>query len=547
MQTRRITILLLTLALIVSACASGDDASGDSEPITRYPTDQPADQPSYSQGADTYEPSDTYSGGNFDSPIDEADSSTNRDTRAYPESEYGDTEYPDTEFADPGTNPIEDTDFDRFSTFALDVDTGSYTIARNYVLDGSIPNADGVRAEEFVNFFPQDYPAARGGETFTLTVDGGETPFVDRWTRVVRVGIQAEEIENRPDANLTFVIDTSGSMREGARLEIVKDSLATLVSQLGRDDTVSIVEFGNRASIVLEPTSVSEESTILRAIDRLSPGGSTNFEAGLRLGYDLVNLAYLRDGINRVIVASDGVANVGLENPDDLAELIERDADRGVGLITIGVGLGNYNDVLLEQLADQGDGFYAYVDTRDEAERLFVSDLTGSLLTIAKDAKAQVEFNPDAVLNYRLIGFENREIADRDFRNDSVDAGELGAGHTVTALYEVELSDEAIDSGMEMGRVFLRWLDPDTLIPSEIGRVFTTADLANRFESTSTRFQQDVIVAQYAEILGGSRFADLRTVDDLVPYVNTLEQFLPRDPEVADFAELVRAAARLGA
>lgn len=540
MPIRKTTTLLVILALVAAACSSsGSDATDETYPNNYEPA---ASDDAASAGLDSYAGSP--------STTDRADRPAAEPADAADEASFYNYDrdgYPDTEFEDPGTNRPEDTDADRFSTFALDVDTGSYTIARSYVLDGSIPDPEGIRVEEFVNFFQQDYPRARDGEEFTVSVDGGRTPFVDRFSRVIRVGIQAEEVEDRPSANLTFVIDTSGSMREGSRLEIVKDSLAILVTQLRRDDTVSIVEFGDRASVVLDPTSVADEREILRAIDSLSAGGSTNFEAGLRLGYDLVNEEYLRDGINRVIVASDGVANVGLENPDDLASLIQRDADRGVGLITIGVGLGNYNDVLLEQLADQGDGFYAYVDTRDEAERLFVNDLTGSLLTIAKDARVQVEFNPEAVMEYRLIGFENREISDRDFRNDSVDAGEIGSGHTVTALYAVELTDAALDRDMELGRVFLRWLDPDTLVADEIRTVFGTRDLDDRFEDTSVRFQQDVIVAQYAEILSGSRYSDLRTADELVPFVETLERFLPRDRDIEEFADLVRDAARLGA
>lgn len=310
-------------------------------------------------------------------------------------------------------------------------------MARRFLSDGNLPDPDSVRVEEYINFFAQDYPAADDG--FSITVDGGPTPFVGDDARVVRIGLHAEDLESRPDSNLVFVIDTSGSMEEGDRLEMVKRSLELLASQLRPTDTVTIVEFGSEASLVLPPTFGDDDRAIVGAISRLHPEGSTNFEAGLRLGYDAAERLHESLRMTRVIVASDGVANQGLTEPEGLVDMIRRHADEGITLVSVGVGMGNYNDALLEQLADDGDGFYAYVDTMDEAADLFVRDLTRTLVTVAGDARVQLEFDPETVLEWRLVGYENRALADDSFRDDAIDAGEIGAGHTVTALYELRL------------------------------------------------------------------------------------------------------------
>ena len=383
-------------------------------------------------------------------------------------------------FDDPGINPITDTDEDRESTFAMDVDTASYGIAQRFAADGFTPDPDSVRVEEWINAFDHDY-AAPEDETFAVHVDGGETPFLNEDHFLLRIGIKTRESSERarPDAALTFVIDTSGSMGREDRLELVKDSLRKLVLNLGRGDSIAVVTFGDDARVVLPPTRATDEDRILDAVDELQPGGSTNLEAGLRLGYGLARETLIDDGegINRVILASDGVANVGLTHADGILRGIADDAAAGIELVSIGVGMGNYNDALLEQLANQGDGFYAYINGPDEARELFVEGLTGTLQAVALDAKVQVSFDPDVVAEYRLLGYENRSVADEDFRDPGVDAGAIGAGQAVTALYAIRLRDDLAEAD-DLGTVRLRWTEPGDQRESRISRDMTVGDIA---------------------------------------------------------------------
>ena len=449
--------------------------------------------------------------------------------------------------ADYGTNPFVETSVDPESTFALDVDTGSYTVARQWIEAGELPLPELVRVEEFVNFFDQAYPAP-SGSTFAVYADGAPTPFTSSArNHIVRIGIKAREVAEaaRPDAALTFVIDVSGSMREGDRIGMVKHALGTLVEELRPSDSVAIVAYDRNAWIVLEPTPAWDEDTIISAINRLEPGGRTNAEAGLTLGYDLAEQSFLEGGINRVILASDGVANVGTTDAGGILWRIEEQASIGIELAAIGVGLGNYNDELLEQLADQGDGFYAYVDSAEEAERLFVEGLTGSLLTVAEEAKVQVAFNADTVAAYRLLGFENRAIADRDFRNDSIDAGEIGAGHEVTALYEVELTEPAFRLGTsELATVYLRWREPGATQFSELPGLLPATVLSDRFEDADERFQVDVVVAAYAEILRHSPWSTELSLSWVASEADRLAALVD-DPAVWELANLTAVAANL--
>jgi Ca-activated chloride channel family protein len=455
-----------------------------------------------------------------------------------------DEPYYDVFYDDYGENPFRDTEIDNLSTFALDVDTGSYTIIRRYLADGYLPPAEAIRVEEFVNFFDYRYPHPEQS-AFALHLEGGETPFVqgDRYS-VLRVGVQGYTIadEDRKDAVLTFVIDVSGSMDLENRLGAVKRALESLINNLRPADKVGIVIYGSAARQLLEPTPVSEKGAILDAIHGLAPGGSTNAEAGLILGYQLANRAFDPDAINRVILCSDGVANVGNTGPESILESIRGYADEGITLTTVGFGMGNYNDVLMEQLANKGDGFYAHVDTQKEAERLFVHDLTGTLQIIALDAKIQVDFNPEVVQLYRLIGFENRAIADEDFRDDSVDAGEIGAGHSVTALYEVKLAEDA--SG-RIATVALRWEDPETHEVTEISETLDIVDLAKDFEETRPSFQLAVYVAEFAQILKESPWAEEHTLAGLAEMLGTFDLGQFDDVDMLEFGELVRKAALL--
>ena len=278
------------------------------------------------------------------------------------------TPYDGVTYQDPGVNPYVDPVEDRVSTFALDVDTASYTIAQRYIDDGFRPDPASVRVEEWINAFEQGY-APPLDDTFAIVADGGPTPFTDRDEVLLRIGLQARDVRDRAraDTALTFVIDTSGSMEREGRLELVKDALARLVDGLDRDDSVAIVTFGDEGRVLLEPTRATDRDEILHVIGQLRPGGSTNLEHGLRLGYELARSSMTENGIDRVVLASDGVANVGLTDPEGILGSIRRDAAAGIELVSVGVGMGNFNDVLLEQLADQGDGFYAYVNGPDEA------------------------------------------------------------------------------------------------------------------------------------------------------------------------------------
>ena len=452
--------------------------------------------------------------------------------------------FADMYFEHYGVNPFIDTEDDSLSTFALDVDTGSYTIMRRYLWKGSLPDKDSVRVEEYLNAFNYDYSYPEEG-TFTLHLDGGSTPFtVNDNYRVLRIGIQGYDLDatERKPVVLTFVIDVSGSMDMEDRLGAVKMALTALVDGLRPTDQVGIVAFSDTAWVVLPTTPVGERIEILNAIQRLYPLESTNAEAGLRLGYQMARDAFQPVATNRIILCSDGVANTGLTSHDAIFKLIDLEARSGISLTTIGVGMGNYNDVLLEQLADQGDGMYAYIDGVEELERLFVDGLTGLLQTIAKDARIQVSFNPETVSRYRLIGFENRAVDDDAFLDDSTDAGEVGAGHSVTALYEVKLVTGAQG---EMARVSLRWLDPDSGVAEMMEASIAVEDFAGRFEETSSSFQLAALVAAYAEILRESYWAQEQTLDNLVPWLAALENDPSLGGQALDFMQMLERAVRL--
>lgn len=374
----------------------------------------------------------------------------------------------DNVFVDSGDSTFVATTDDAESTFALDVDTGSFHVGRAQLDAGALPDPSSIRVEEWVNAFEYGDPAP-AGDALGATVEVADAPHTTDGTRLVRVGVSTAQLEERPPASITFVIDTSGSMDIRERLGLVKSSLALLVADLRPDDTIAIVTYGDEATPVLAPTPVADAEEIVAAIDALGPGGSTNMEAGLLLGYEQARDAFRADALNVVVLASDGVANIGVTDPTVLTEQITAAGEEGIHLVTVGYGMGNYNDHLMEQLADQGDGFYSYIDTFEQAQELFVEDLTPTLTVVAADAKVQVAFDPAAVSAYRLIGYENRELDDSQFRDDTVDAGELGAGHAVTALYEVRpaatsaaIGVRAAPAAASLGEVRLRWTVPAT-------------------------------------------------------------------------------------
>ena len=453
-----------------------------------------------------------------------------------------------------GVNPFIDTEDDPLSTFAMDVDTASYSIARRYIGEGHLPPKDAIRVEEFVNYFDVSYPDPEEGQgAFAVHLEGAPSVFGGERYYLLRVGIQGRHIhvEDRKDAVLTFVIDVSGSMDRENRLGLVKRSLRLLVDQLGPRDKVGIVVYGDRARTVLQPTSARNRDKILRAIDGLRSNGSTYAEEGLREGYRMANRAFQQGAINRVILCSDGVANVGRTGADSILKVISEYAGREITLSTVGFGLGNYNDVLMEQLADKGNGNYAYVDTLEEAERIFVENLTGTLQVIARDSKIQVEFDPAIVSRYRLLGYENRAVADEDFRDDTVDAGEVGAGHQVTALYEVKFHPDASErdlSGCAL-TVRIRYQDPDSLLVHEVAREMWRADFRASAADTSPSFRLMAAVAEYAEILRGSYWAQESQLEDVLDLARSaaseLDEYEDLEDDVREFIWLVSQANEL--
>ncbi|MCL8012917.1 VWA domain-containing protein [Streptomyces sp. AS02] len=412
---------------------------------------------------------------------------------------------------------------DYLSTFALDVDTASYGYARRALADGRLPDPSTVRPEEFVNSFRQDYDRP-DGNGFTVTVDGARTERED-WS-LVRVGLAtrpAADAEERPPAALTFVIDISGSMAEPGRLDLAKDSLGVMTDQLRDDDSVAIVTFSDEAETVLPMTRLDDNrGDIHDAIDSLEPTDSTNLGAGVETGYETA-VEGLREGAtNRVVLVSDALANTGDTDADTILERIASERrEHGITLFGVGVG-SDYGDALMERLADKGDGHTTYVSSDDEAREVFCEELPKNIDLTARDAKAQVAFDETTVSEFRLIGYDNRQVADDDFRDDSVDGGEVGPGHTVTALYAVRTRP-----GTEghLATATVRWLDPDSRAPHEESGRLETGSLDSSVWSASPRFQVTATAAYFADALrlgddrwtalpGGSHLSELASRAD---------------------------------
>lgn len=328
------------------------------------------------------------------------------------------------------------------STFSIDVDTGAYANVRRMLNQGHLPPKDAVRIEEMINYFSYDYPSPESiQQPFLASTEIAPSPW-NPDALLLHIGIKGFEksAQERPAANLVFLLDVSGSMNSPDKMGLLKTSLKLLSQQMTEQDRVSIVVYAGAAGVVLEPTQGNNQAKIATALDQLTAGGSTNGAAGIHLAYQLAEQNLVKGGINRILIATDGDFNVGTTNFESLKELVEKKRKNGVSLTTLGFGTGNYNDHLMEQLADVGNGNYAYIDTIKEANKVLVEQINSTLFTIAKDVKIQLEFNPNVVSEYRLIGYENRKLNNEDFANDKVDAGEIGAGHTVTAIYEIVLN-----------------------------------------------------------------------------------------------------------
>ena len=461
-------------------------------------------------------------------------------------------------------NPVKVVAEEPVSTFSIDVDTASYGFVRASLNGGVLPQADAVRVEELVNYFPYDYPGPESRETpFAANVSLMPAPW-NPAARLMHIGIKGYAVDagTAPRANLVFLVDTSGSMGEPDKLPLVVNSLKLLLGALAPEDTVAIVVYAGSAGTVLPPTPVAERGRILAALEHLDAGGSTAGAEGIRQAYLLAERHFVEGGVNRVVLATDGDFNVGIADPDELESFIARKRESGVFLSVLGFGMGNYNDALMQRLAQHGNGNAAYIDSLNEARKALVDEATSMLFPIAKDVKIQVEFNPAAVSEYRLIGYETRMLAREDFRNDRVDAGEIGSGHTVTALYEVvpagsgaeriaplrysggegrEAASTGADFGDELAFLKIRYKRPDADTSILITRAVTTADAFESVDSAPQEARFATAVAAFGQLLRGGRHTGGYAYDDVIALAQGARGDDPFGYR-AEFLNLVRLA-----
>ncbi len=450
------------------------------------------------------------------------------------------------------------------STFSIDVDTASYANVRRMLEQGSMPPAGAVRIEELINYFSYDYAGPTDDTPFATHVEVAGCPWKTDH-RLVRIGLKGQELDmsQRPASNLVFLLDVSGSMEDPTKLPLLRRSLKMMVEHLGENDRVAIAVYAGASGLVLPSTPADRKGEILDALERLQAGGSTNAGAGIELAYAQAAENFIEGGVNRVILCTDGDFNVGVTSQSDLIEMIETKAKSGVFLTVLGFGMGNYKDSTLEKLADKGNGNYGYIDTIAEARKVLVSEMGGTLVTIAKDVKIQVEFNPNKVQAYRLIGYENRLLAAQDFNDDTKDAGEIGAGHTVTALYEVvpvgvaielpgvdELryqkpADTSVSDGAgELCFLKLRYKQPDGDTSSLLE--FPIADGGASYDQASGEFKFAASVAAFGMLLRDSKYKGGANYDTVLELGG---EGAARDPHGyrAGFLEMVRKAKALSA
>ncbi|HEX5221134.1 MAG TPA: von Willebrand factor type A domain-containing protein [Verrucomicrobiae bacterium] len=441
-------------------------------------------------------------------------------------------------FSTESYSPIADNGFlavpdNPLSTFSIDVDTASYSMVRRFLNQRQLPPRDAVRIEEMVNYFPYNYRRPTDRRPFAANVEIASCPWNEKH-RLVRIGLKGREVANdkRPPGNLVFLVDVSGSMQARNKLPLVKQSLRLLVQQLTESDRVSLVVYAGKAGEVLPSTSGNDKRRILDALDRLEAGGSTHGSQGIQLAYRIATENFIPGGVNRVILCTDGDFNVGVTSPGELLRLIEDKAKSGVLLTVLGFGMGNYKDSTVEMLADKGNGNYAYIDTIAEGQKVLVDQMSGTLVTIAKDVKIQVEFNPAQASAYRLVGYENRLLNKEDFNNDQKDAGDIGAGHTVTALYEVVPVGVSPDApgvdplkyqrpmplsraaeSDELLTLKLRYKEPD----GETSKLMTAAvtDAGRRYAQASQDFKFASAVAAFGMVLRDSPYKGTASFDSV--------------------------------
>jgi len=463
------------------------------------------------------------------------------------------------------TNPVHAALEDPVSTFSIDVDTASYSFVRRSLKEGFVPQADTVRVEEMINYFPYDWKGPDSASTpFNSTVSVMPTPW-NTHTKLMHVAIKGFDVKpaEQPKANLVFLIDVSGSMNEPDKLPLLQSAFRLLVNKLKPDDTVSIVTYAGDAGTVLTPTKGSDKAKILAAIDSLRPGGSTAGEAGIKEAYRLAEQSFIKDGVNRVMLATDGDFNVGQSDDDDLKRLIEKERKTGVFLSVFGFGRGNLNDQMMQTIAQNGNGTAAYIDTLAEAEKVLVEEASSTLFPIAKDVKIQVEFNPRKVSEYRLIGYETRALNREDFNNDRVDAGDIGSGHSVTAIYEITLKGSggeqidplrygqaSVDNGGvanadEYAFVKIRYKLPNEDVSKLITTPVTSANEVASFDQASTDQRFSVAVAAFGQKLRDED-ATAKFGYDKIMEIATAARGTDPFGYRSEFLSLVRLASALG-
>ncbi len=399
------------------------------------------------------------------------------------------------------------------STFSIDVDNASYTYARSIINNGSMPAPAMIRTEEFINYFDYTYPQPKGNLPFSVYQEVANCPWKES-NKLVHIGLQGKNMDNqkRKNANLVFLIDVSGSMQDESKLPLLKKSFEILVKELGEEDKISMVVYAGAAGLVLPPTSGANKAKILNTLNNLTAGGSTAGGEGLRLAYQIAEKNKLTNGNNRVIIASDGDFNVGESSDEAMQTLIEEKRKSGIFITVLGFGQGNYQDNKMETIANKGNGNYYYIDNVSEAKKVFGTGLTGTLFTIAKDVKIQVEFNPAVVKTYRLLGYENRMLNKEDFEDDKKDAGEIGAGHSVTAIYEVELHQNT--NNAKIGELRMRYKAPqgeNSLLISE-----NILNDTQKFEESSHNFKFSAAVAGFAMCLRNSKYKENFSLNDVL-------------------------------
>ncbi|MFA5043553.1 MAG: von Willebrand factor type A domain-containing protein, partial [Kiritimatiellia bacterium] len=436
-----------------------------------------------------------------------------------------------------GVNPFVSAADKPFSTFSIDVDTASYTLSRNYLLHGQLPPPEAVRTEEFVNYFDYDY-APPNGPTFAVYVDCGPSAF-GRGLALLKIGVKGRRLgrEEKRAAILTLLIDTSGSMATPDRIELVKDTLARMVEKLDPADKIAIVQYDSHARLLLEHTPASDKKRILAVIEGLQTSGSTSLEEGMREAYATAARGFDSAGCNRVLLLSDGMANLGTTTAEEILKSIGSYRKQGVTLSVFGFGLGAYNDVMLETLANKGDGVYAFIDSPSEAQRILVDDLAATVNLIARDVKIQVEFNPKRVKQYRQLGYENRQLKKEQFRDNSVDAGEIGSGQSVTALYELELHGDAHEP---LGMIRIRCRNALTGQIEEIEQPIMPAAGAAPFEVMDARFRLAAAAAEFSEILRGSPFAAGVRFEDVARVLRPVALELSLDNRIREFLRMTQ-------